>query len=156
MIQNLHFKEEVDGKLEDRYLIGSSNPGIPQILIGRTPDISWGITAAITDNSDIYRETISEDGSAFKIDGEWRKLKEEHHAIKVKGEQDELFTIKHTHRGPVLSASLIKNAQVLFASKLPVYEDFGSFSLAWAGHFPGESLFTALKKMRTSKTLLEL
>ena len=69
VIQNLHFKEEVDGKLQDRYLIGSSNPGIPQILIGRTPDISWGITAAMTDTSDIFRETISEDGTAFKVDG---------------------------------------------------------------------------------------
>lgn len=67
-------------------MIGGSNPGIPLILIGRTPDISWGITAAISDNSDIYRETISEDKSAFLVDGEWRKLKEEHHAIKVKGE----------------------------------------------------------------------
>jgi len=38
-------------------------PGIPLVLIGRTENISWGITAALTDVSDLYREKTNENES---------------------------------------------------------------------------------------------
>ena len=64
---------------------GSSNPGIPFILIGRTNHISWGATAALTDVSDLFRETISDDGKQYKLDGKWKDLEVAKHIIKIKG-----------------------------------------------------------------------
>lgn len=90
--------------------MGSSSPGIPLILIGRSPDISWGITASVTDVSDIYREKLNGDESRYEVDGEWKEFKAEPHIIKVKGQEDVPFTIKHTHRGPLIAASLFQNA----------------------------------------------
>lgn len=54
-------------------------PGVPLVLIGRTRHVSWGITASLTDVSDLYREKIS--GDHYYLDGEWRPLKIENHKI---------------------------------------------------------------------------
>jgi penicillin G amidase len=48
----------VDGKNETVYTMGSSNPGIPSVLIGRSKHITWGVTAALTDVSDLYHESL--------------------------------------------------------------------------------------------------
>ena len=55
-------------------------------------------------------------------------------------DEPESFDVRYTHRGPVVAAGTIKNAQVLFANQIPIHEDDGEFSLAWAGHIPGEDL----------------
>ena len=65
IIQHLEFEMEINGKKEKKLIAGSAKSGIPFILIGRTNNISWGITAAITDVSDLYRETLSDDGSKY-------------------------------------------------------------------------------------------
>jgi penicillin amidase len=54
-------------------------PGVPLVLIGRTRHVSWGITASLTDVSDLYREKIR--GDYYYLDGEWRPLKIENHKI---------------------------------------------------------------------------
>jgi len=57
--------------------------GFPGIVFGRTGNIAWGITAADTDTSDLYKEKI--EGDKYFVDGEWKPLKKEVHHIKVKG-----------------------------------------------------------------------
>jgi penicillin amidase len=57
--------------------VGAANPGIPGILLGRSNFISWGVTAALTDVSDLYRETLSKDGNNYLVDGEYKPLKKE-------------------------------------------------------------------------------
>jgi len=153
-IQHLHYKALVDGKNETRYMVGSSSPGIPLVLIGRTRHISWGITAAVTDVSDLFREKISDDGLHYEVDGEQRDLIIDSQIIKVKDAEPVEFDLKHTHRGPLMPTSIIRNAQVLFGSKLPVY-DGGNYTLSWAGRYPGESLFNALDHFH-AKSLPEL
>lgn len=127
------------------------------ILFGRTNEITWGITAAMTDTSDVYREHLSDNETQYLVDGEWRDFKTVDYSIKVKGEDEPVkFELKLTHRGPLLPAGLIKNAQSLFSAKIPVYETFGQFSLAWGGHYPGESMFGLTQGMARSRTLEEL
>ena len=53
-------------------------------MIGRTNHISWGATAALTDVSDLFRETISDDGKQYKLDGKWKDLEVKKHIIKIK------------------------------------------------------------------------
>jgi len=67
-------------------MLGSSIAGVPLIIIGRTKEISWGITAAYTDVSDLFREKIR--GNVYKVDGEYRDLKVEEHNITVKGKDE--------------------------------------------------------------------
>ena len=129
-------------------------PGFPLILLGRTENISWGVTAAMTDVSDLYKERI--EGDFYEVDGKKLRLETISHKIVVKGQKEpESFDVKLTHRGPVLPSTLIKNAQVLFGSKLPVDEHLGNFSLAWAGHRPGESILDLQTALKQSSNLVE-
>lgn len=113
--------------------------------------MSWGVTACLTDVSDLFREEI--EGESYKVDGEWRELRSVKHTIKVKDQDPVEYEVKYTHRGPLMTASVIKNAQVLFGSQIPLSEQAGTFSLAWAGHVPGESLLSGLEYMTKSKDL---
>jgi acyl-homoserine lactone acylase PvdQ len=49
----------------DQFLIGASMPGSPLIGIGRSKNLSWGITAPLSDSSDMWQEKISEDGKQY-------------------------------------------------------------------------------------------
>jgi penicillin amidase len=46
---------------DDFYLIGATFPGIPAMLYGRTKDMAWSFTAALTDVSDLFKEKVSQD-----------------------------------------------------------------------------------------------
>lgn len=60
---------------EDKFLIGSSTPGMPLIGIGKSKNISWGMTSPACDSSDLWQETLNEDETKYFVDGEWRDLK---------------------------------------------------------------------------------
>jgi len=38
----------------DNYFIGATVPGIPIVAIGRSKYVSWGITAPLSDSSDLW------------------------------------------------------------------------------------------------------
>ena len=48
---------------------------MPGISIGRSKHLSWGLTAALSDVSDLFRERIDESGTKYFVDNEWRDLK---------------------------------------------------------------------------------
>ena len=54
---------------ESRYIMGASMPGLPGVLIGRTPDLAWGATYTYMDSADSWIEECR-DGK-FKREGEW-------------------------------------------------------------------------------------
>ncbi len=67
------------------------------------------MTAAIADVSDLFKEKI--EGDKYFFDGEWNNLETISHEISVKGKnQTEIFEVKFTHRGPVLTSEILKNA----------------------------------------------
>ena len=37
--------------------------------------MSWGLTAALSDVSNLFRERIDESGTKYFVDNEWRDLK---------------------------------------------------------------------------------
>jgi penicillin amidase len=90
-------------------MAGSSIPGIPLILIGRTNDITWGATASVVDVTDMFKEDLTDDDH-YLVEGQKLKLEKETYKIKVKGKDPVEYTVKKTHRGPLMSADLIKNA----------------------------------------------
>ena len=60
-IQHLEFfQDDGQGGKEKQMMVGASMPGVPTVMMGRTKDISWGITAASSDVADIYEEKIDE------------------------------------------------------------------------------------------------
>jgi acyl-homoserine lactone acylase PvdQ len=64
----------VNGKNETFFAAGAQHPGVPGISIGRSKHISWGLTAALSDVSDLYREKIDDSGTKYFVDNEWKDL----------------------------------------------------------------------------------
>lgn len=80
---------------------GATVAGIPAIVIGRTPSVAWGVTAGMTPQVFLYRETIEDE--RVEHDGEWQPLRTHDEFIPVKGQADELLHIRYTPRGPLFS-----------------------------------------------------
>ena len=53
--------------------------------MGRSNNLTWGLTAAIVDNSDLWKEELNDAGTHYLVDGEWRELESIDEVIKVKG-----------------------------------------------------------------------
>lgn len=91
------------------------------------------------------------------VDNEWRQLEKVNYEIKVKGEERPVpFTVKYTHRGPVITADTISKNLVHFENSLPLLENDEQFSLSWGGHHPGESLMQMQYILLSAKSLPEI
>ena len=80
--------EIVWGKNRENYTVGASLVGMPGLGMGRTKNITWGLTAAIVDNSDLWEEELNEDATKYLVDGEWKDLKIIEEVFRVKGKPD--------------------------------------------------------------------
>lgn len=118
------------------FTIGASYAGVPGVVIGRTKNFAWAITAPLQDNADLWREEISEDGLTYTLDGEQRPLKKTIELIKVKGEEEPVeFALDYTHRGPVFTSETIKQGALLFGGELPSLQKDEAMSLVWGGSY---------------------
>jgi len=113
------------------YLSGASVPGIPLMAIGRNKKVSWGVTAALNDISDLWQETISEDGSTYLVDGQQKEISYRTEIIKVKGQEDVNLQVGFTHRGPIISSTIIGGGAALFGGALPSLKSEKKFSFGW-------------------------
>jgi len=97
--------------------------------------MTWGLTAAIVDNSDLWEEQLNEDETQYFVDGKWRDLKIIEEVIKVKGEDDYQLRIMQTHRGSVMEAPELRfNAALLFGGTVPeLQHSEAKYSFGWGG-----------------------
>ena len=93
------------------YGIGATHPGVPLFLFAKTNHFTWAITAALTDLSDLFKETLNPEKTKYFVDNEWRSLTIEKELIKVKDQTKPVeFVIRHSHRGPLVDGELLSNA----------------------------------------------
>ena len=60
------------------------------------------MTINAADQSDLYLEEISDDGTQYFFNGTWNKLEIIEQKINIKGKEPFNFKLKFTHRGPVV------------------------------------------------------
>ncbi|HEV8663330.1 MAG TPA: penicillin acylase family protein [Candidatus Methylomirabilis sp.] len=124
---------------------GVAVPGVPGVAIGRTPSLAWGMTAALPDDVDLYRETLAPGPPvAARRADRWEPLEVEEVAVRVRGEADPRrvrlrFVRRFPGRCPLIS-------DLLDAGPL------GPLSLAWTGMVPTQS-FDALLAMNRALDL---
>jgi penicillin G amidase len=82
---------------------GVTLPGVPGVVIGKGENISWVLTNVMNDDSDFYIEKLDSSKTKYFVDRQWKNLNIIKDTIKVKGEKDQVLTIKETHRGPIIS-----------------------------------------------------
>jgi len=69
-------------------VIGVTIPGIPAVLIGRNEHVAWGLTAAMADDGDYYRETLDETGTRYLRNGTWHPVETEEEAFRIHGRSE--------------------------------------------------------------------
>jgi penicillin G amidase len=84
---------------------GASVAGIPFVVIGRNRHIAWGVTNAMLDDQDFYRERVDslEHPRAYWFNNAWTPLVERVDTILVKDHLPILISSYHTHRGPIVN-----------------------------------------------------
>ena len=85
---------------------GASFPGVPFIVIGSSPRVSWGITNSYADTQDLYMERFSpEDSSLYETENGWGKVEVRRERIVVRGAEDHVEEVECTRHGPILFRS---------------------------------------------------
>ena len=91
----------------DRYqAVGASLPGLPGIVLGRTPTLAWGLTNGMADDADLWEETIDDTGRRYRLDDAWAPLSVETQEIARRGRAPHLIRVRRTHRGPLLTDAI--------------------------------------------------
>ncbi len=123
-------------------VIGGTIPGIPAVLIGRNPELGWGLTSSYLDDQDIYVERLNPDdpGQYLTPDG-WVGFTERRASIGIKDEAPEAMTLRWTRHGPVLPGDAFGVAAITPPGHVA--------SLAWTALTPDDrSVGAAIALMR--------
>ena len=84
-------------------VIGASIPGMPAILLGRSPNIGWGLTSSYLDDQDVYIEKLNpDDPGEYLTPTGWQRLESRTATILVKGAAPVIVTLQRSRHGPVI------------------------------------------------------
>jgi penicillin amidase len=85
-------------------VVGATFAGSPVFPIAHNGFACWGVTAGLTDNTDLFLETLGPDGrTAREADGTFHPCEVRREVIRVKGGADVVEEVLVTPRGPVIS-----------------------------------------------------
>ncbi len=88
----------------DLNVAGVSLPGLPGIIIGRNDKIAWGMTTTYFDFTEVYTETLSDDGEGVIFNGNVVPFKKVMRTFKYVGrDAEQVEQLYVPHHGPVLS-----------------------------------------------------
>jgi penicillin amidase len=122
----IHLKADPSKAQPDGYEVwGASIPGSPCVQLGHNRWISWGVTAALCDDVELYREkTDPLDPDRYLFGDRWFKMNKREEIIRVLRSGEIKRIVRSTGHGPVVS-------------------DFGNLpdasqplSLRWTAHEP--------------------
>jgi penicillin amidase len=101
----MHLKVESPPFAPDGYEAwGASIPGCPCIQLGHNRRIAWGVTAALCDDVELYREKLHPvETERYLVGDEWHRLKSREEIIHVRGKKFVAKIIRFTRHGPVIS-----------------------------------------------------
>ncbi len=85
---------------------GASLIGCPGFIAGHNETMAWGVTAGCIDNTDLFIEELSADGTEARVDGGWEPVRRRQEVIPVRGGRVETVDVVDTARGPILTPDL--------------------------------------------------
>lgn len=83
-------------------LYGHYLPSLPFALLGHSRHHAWGFTMSLTDDMDLYRETLDRTKKQVMFKNEWQPYREWTETIKIKGMRDLVLPMIETSHGPAL------------------------------------------------------
>lgn len=119
---------------------GVTLPGVPGIVIGKNENISWALTNLMNDDADYFYEKLDSTRQNYFLDGRWQPLEIIKDTIKIKNQKSEIFEIRKTHRGPLISEihpfSFIYNESD---------KKYSAISMKWLGNLFSDEMLAFLK-----------
>ncbi|MFF0458769.1 penicillin acylase family protein [Streptomyces mexicanus] len=110
---------------------GASLPGMPAVLIGRSSDVSWSLTAVQNQSTFFYREKTSQSRpGSYYWKGQWRRTEKVHYTVPVRNAAPVPVTVELTVHGPLLTKKGTTTA------------------VEWTGNRPSHNLAALLKLNR--------
>jgi len=85
---------------------GASFVGVPGIVVGFNGRCAWGVTAGLTDNTDLFVEEIGPDGRSVREGDEFVPCRVHTETISVKGSAPIVEQVLETPRGPIVGPAL--------------------------------------------------
>jgi len=120
---SLFYEFHVSGKTFNARGIGV--PGSPNILIGFTENVAWGLTALGADQADLFvLKTDPNHPNQYLFDGQWRNMEVHTETIKVKDGRERTITFRQTHLGPVVTslAMGVRPGDEVVLKRIPICE----------------------------------
>jgi penicillin amidase len=120
---SLFYEFHISGKTFNARGIGV--PGSPNILIGFTENVAWGLTALGADQADLFLlKTDPNRPNQYLFDGQWRNMEVHTETIKVKDGEDRTITFRQTHLGPVVTslAMGVRPGDEVALKRIPICE----------------------------------
>ncbi len=102
---NFFYEFEIEGATV--HARGAGPAGTPALLIGFTPYVAWGLTAAVLDQRDLFRLQMTDD-THYSVDGETHEIVAEDEVIAIKGGGSQDVTYRESTWGPIVT-DLIPN-----------------------------------------------
>ena len=101
----MHLKtENCDAEKTPYEVWGATIPGLPYVQLGHNRHITWGITAALCDDVEIYREKIHPiEADRYLHAHQWHQCSSRTERISVRGKNAIEKTVRWTHHGPIIS-----------------------------------------------------
>ena len=93
-------------KRPDWAVAGAALAGTPAIAAGHNGNCAWGVTAGLTDNTDLFLERVGDDGSSVLEEGVYVRCPVRREVIQVKGAAPVIEEVLVTPRGPVIGPAL--------------------------------------------------
>ena len=134
---------EAEMHTPDGYQVGATMPGVPGLVMGRTPSLSLGFTYGFMDMVDFFIEECR-DGACRRGEG-FESLECRHETIRRKKNDDTRITIRENDLG------------VLEADPLRAELDDGLYlTRAWSGHRTGAAAsLGAIRQVPEARTVME-
>jgi penicillin amidase len=125
---------------------GGTLPGVPFVIIGRTPGVAWGLTNTNTDVQDLYLERLHpSDAQQYQTPDGFASFETREEVIRVRNAPDVRFKVRLTRHGPVLSDALATWGATVPASSYVL-------SLRWSALEPSDRTLRGLRSMNRART----
>jgi len=128
----MHLKAETGGVEQNGYEVrGASIPGVPYIQLGHNRCIAWGITAAVCDDVEIYRERLHPlDPERYMVGHRWQTLDRRQELIAIRRGRALERMVRSSRHGPVISdfSDPANRREIL--------------SVRWTAHDPSQELIS--------------
>lgn len=109
---NLLYEFAIEGDSIHARGIGAA--GMPGLLIGYTPDVAWGMTAAGLDQRDLFALSMV-DASHYEVDGETFEIESTTETVVVRDGDDVEIQVRGTSWGPIVTSTLPGNPRNEYA-----------------------------------------